>query len=121
MDIEDIGKNDHHVQIDRQRPNPKPVGIRKRQKGLQKKNANKNSNNNGKGDADNSIETQYHHSYIPEVAKNSAIYVKTWGCTHNSSDSEYMAGLLKQAGYNVIIDDKKKHEADCWLLNSCTD
>lgn len=22
------------------------------------------------------------------------VYVKTWGCAHNSSDSEYMAGQL---------------------------
>jgi threonylcarbamoyladenosine tRNA methylthiotransferase CDKAL1 len=29
------------------------------------------------------------------------IYIKTWGCTHNSSDSEYMAGLLAAYGYNL--------------------
>ncbi|EFN84849.1 CDKAL1-like protein [Harpegnathos saltator] len=45
------------------------------------------------------------------------VYVKTWGCTHNSSDAEYMAGQLAAQGYN-LIDDKLK--ADLWLLNSCT-
>ena len=25
-----------------------------------------------------------------------SVYLKTWGCTHNSSDSEYMAGQLAQ-------------------------
>ncbi|XP_011303966.1 threonylcarbamoyladenosine tRNA methylthiotransferase [Fopius arisanus] len=45
------------------------------------------------------------------------IYVKTWGCTHNSSDSEYMAGQLAFYGYNLTQD---KLEADLWLLNSCT-
>lgn len=45
------------------------------------------------------------------------IYVKTWGCAHNSSDSEYMAGQLAAYGYN-LTDDKGK--ADLWLLNSCT-
>lgn len=45
------------------------------------------------------------------------IYVKTWGCTHNSSDAEYMAGQLATQGYN-LTDDKLK--ADLWLLNSCT-
>lgn len=29
------------------------------------------------------------------------IYVKTWGCTHNSSDSEYMAGQLAAYGYQL--------------------
>uniref|UniRef100_A0A1B6CSR2 tRNA-t(6)A37 methylthiotransferase n=1 Tax=Clastoptera arizonana TaxID=38151 RepID=A0A1B6CSR2_9HEMI len=45
------------------------------------------------------------------------IYVKTWGCTHNSSDSEYMAGQLAAYGYQLT---NKKNEADLWLLNSCT-
>lgn len=45
------------------------------------------------------------------------IYIKTWGCAHNSSDSEYMAGQLSAYGYK-LTDDKAK--ADLWLLNSCT-
>ncbi|XP_050462368.1 threonylcarbamoyladenosine tRNA methylthiotransferase [Cataglyphis hispanica] len=45
------------------------------------------------------------------------VYVKTWGCTHNNSDTEYMAGQLTMYGYN-LSDDKMK--ADLWLLNSCT-
>jgi len=45
------------------------------------------------------------------------IYVKTWGCAHNSSDSEYMAGQLAAEGYTITED---KDEADLWLLNSCT-
>ncbi|OAD58907.1 Threonylcarbamoyladenosine tRNA methylthiotransferase [Eufriesea mexicana] len=45
------------------------------------------------------------------------IYVKTWGCTHNNSDSEYMAGQLATYGYKLT---ENKYEADLWLLNSCT-
>ncbi|XP_063363141.1 threonylcarbamoyladenosine tRNA methylthiotransferase [Cydia amplana] len=45
------------------------------------------------------------------------IYVKTWGCAHNNSDSEYMAGLLAAAGYPLTED---KWQAQLWLLNSCT-
>ncbi|XP_045495847.1 threonylcarbamoyladenosine tRNA methylthiotransferase [Colias croceus] len=45
------------------------------------------------------------------------IYVKTWGCAHNSSDSEYMAGLLAAHGYKLTED---KWQAQLWLLNSCT-
>ena len=45
------------------------------------------------------------------------VYVKTWGCSHNSSDSEYMAGLLAANGYILVNDEG---EADVWLLNSCT-
>jgi hypothetical protein len=30
-------------------------------------------------------------SFVPGTGR---VYVKTWGCAHNSSDSEYMAGQL---------------------------
>lgn len=53
-------------------------------------------------------------SFIPGTQK---IYVKTWGCSHNNSDSEYMAGQLAAYGYKIIDD---KNNADLWLLNSCT-
>jgi len=46
-----------------------------------------------------------------------SVYVKTWGCAHNSSDSEYMAGQLAAQGYNIT---QEKDAADLWLLNSCT-
>jgi len=48
---------------------------------------------------------------------NASVFVKTWGCAHNSSDSEYMAGQLAAQGYNITQD---KDSADLWLLNSCT-
>lgn len=53
-------------------------------------------------------------SYVPGTQ---AVYVKTWGCSHNNSDSEYMAGQLAAYGYKITDD---KEEADLWLLNSCT-
>lgn len=38
-------------------------------------------------------------SNVPGLAK---IWVKTWGCTHNTSDSEYMAGQLAAYGYEIV-------------------
>ena len=38
-------------------------------------------------------------SNAPGVA---SIFVRTWGCTHNSSDSEYMAGQLAAYGYKIV-------------------
>merc|ERR550534_2538656 len=64
--------------------------------------------------ADNNDNTSVDKSIIPGTQ---SVYVKTWGCTHNNSDGEYMAGQLAAFGYN-IVDDKTK--ADLWLLNSCT-
>ncbi|EDW61309.1 threonylcarbamoyladenosine tRNA methylthiotransferase [Drosophila virilis] len=54
-----------------------------------------------------------YESVVPGTQK---VYVKTWGCAHNNSDSEYMAGQLAAYGYNL----SGKDEADLWLLNSCT-
>ncbi|XP_021895968.1 threonylcarbamoyladenosine tRNA methylthiotransferase isoform X1 [Carica papaya] len=45
------------------------------------------------------------------------IYIKTFGCSHNQSDSEYMAGQLSAFGY-LLADDPE--EADLWLINTCT-
>ncbi|KAJ3130183.1 Threonylcarbamoyladenosine tRNA methylthiotransferase [Nowakowskiella sp. JEL0407] len=49
----------------------------------------------------------------------SSVYVKTWGCGHNNSDGEYMAGLLATQGYDIILEDSRRESADVWLLNSC--
>lgn len=38
-------------------------------------------------------------SFLPGTQK---IYLKTWGCAHNSSDSEYMAGQLAAKGYTIV-------------------
>jgi hypothetical protein len=48
------------------------------------------------------------------------IFIKTWGCSHNNSDSEYMAGLLAAQGYSVCFTDNDRSSAHVWLLNSCT-
>ncbi|EDV24289.1 uncharacterized protein TRIADDRAFT_26388 [Trichoplax adhaerens] len=44
------------------------------------------------------------------------IYIRTWGCSHNKSDGEYMAGQLSSYGYKIT---EIPEEADLWLLNSC--
>ncbi|GFR85915.1 threonylcarbamoyladenosine tRNA methylthiotransferase-like [Elysia marginata] len=53
-------------------------------------------------------------SYVPGTQN---IYVRTWGCSHNNSDSEYMAGQLAAYGFKIT---EEKDKADLWLLNSCT-
>lgn len=67
-----------------------------------------------------------------------SVWVRTWGCGHNSSDAEYMMGQLSAYGmkdtqvvcfYHVfktcgqftgytLVEDPAA--ADLWLLNSCT-
>ncbi|XP_018024113.1 threonylcarbamoyladenosine tRNA methylthiotransferase isoform X2 [Hyalella azteca] len=68
---------------------------------------------NGSSAIDHLLDTR-NESDIPGHAR---VFVRTWGCAHNSSDSEYMAGQLAAYGYDIVDD---KLEADLWLLNSCT-
>ena len=47
------------------------------------------------------------------------VHVRTWGCTHNSSDSEYMAGQLAAYGYIITgelpTDREVRHVQQCLL------
>jgi len=45
------------------------------------------------------------------------IHIHTQGCTANQADSETMAGILEQKGYNIVEDEK---QADLIILNTCT-
>lgn len=67
-----------------------------------------------------------------------SVWVRTWGCGHNSSDAEYMMGQLSAYGMKdiqiLVFLSSNTHEppctgytlvenpaaADLWLLNSCT-
>ncbi|KAJ7396761.1 threonylcarbamoyladenosine tRNA methylthiotransferase [Pitangus sulphuratus] len=66
-------------------------------------------------------------SIIPGVQK---IWIRTWGCSHNNSDGEYMAGQLAAYGYkitdNCLTSDmdscsQKIRVAACQKFASCID
>ena len=46
-----------------------------------------------------------------------SIFVKTFGCSHNISDSEFMVGQLAEYGYKMV---ENPEDADLVLINSCT-
>ena len=48
---------------------------------------------------DEQEDTTEEQCFLPGQAK---IYVKTWGCSHNVSDGEYMSGQLAAQGYTVL-------------------
>ncbi|XP_070500010.1 threonylcarbamoyladenosine tRNA methylthiotransferase [Chironomus tepperi] len=101
-DIEDIVKPGDLKPSDRY-SNKKNVVLRVRKK-----------NNKVNGNENEIVENGDHQSVISGTQ---TIYVKTWGCSHNNSDSEYMAGQLAKYGYSLT---NQKDKADLWLLNSCT-
>ncbi|XP_049344844.1 uncharacterized protein LOC125809229 isoform X1 [Solanum verrucosum] len=56
-------------------------------------------------------------SPAPKIPGTQTIYIKTFGCSHNQSDSEYMAGQLSAFGYALS---DNPDEADLWMINTCT-
>jgi threonylcarbamoyladenosine tRNA methylthiotransferase CDKAL1 len=56
-------------------------------------------------------------SFLPETKR---VYVRTFGCAHNASDSEYMAGVLAAEGFDVSVNHGDAASADAWVINSCT-
>jgi threonylcarbamoyladenosine tRNA methylthiotransferase CDKAL1 len=48
---------------------------------------------------------------------NKKIFVKTFGCSHNASDSEYMIGILAENGYEIV---DNLEDSDLTIINSCT-
>jgi len=55
-------------------------------------------------------------AFLPGSQK---VWVKTFGCSHNTSDAEFMAGQLQEYGFN-LVNDINAGAADLWLINSCT-
>ena len=51
------------------------------------------------------------------MIKMTKIFIKTFGCQANISDSEQIAGLLKKENYNIVEDES---EADTIIVNSCS-
>ncbi|XP_061449211.1 threonylcarbamoyladenosine tRNA methylthiotransferase isoform X2 [Rhineura floridana] len=88
---------------------PKPHDLQFRRKNIIPQVRKRHSQKNVEADDDPPSD-----SIIPGVQK---IWIRTWGCSHNSSDGEYMAGQLAAYGYKIT---ENAAEADLWLLNSCT-
>ncbi|PIA28038.1 hypothetical protein AQUCO_07300012v1, partial [Aquilegia coerulea] len=82
------------------------------QKKKKKKKTNKNINEEEEEEPLTTIT-----SLSPQIPGTQTIYIKTFGCSHNQSDSEYMAGQLSTFGYALS---DKPEEADLWLINTCT-
>lgn len=62
------------------------------------------------------LSVQEGSSRVPGTEK---IWVKTYGCSHNTSDAEFMMGQLHEYGY-ALVSDGESEDADLWLINSCT-
>lgn len=69
-----------------------------------------------KGDESEALKEQ-NKGLMPGTGR---VWLKTFGCSHNASDSEFMAGQLQEYGYTVSIDETSADNCDVWVVNSCT-
>ena len=83
-DIEDCVGPEHAIQPQRKRSTLLPRALRPRRRQAHA--------------AEASLEAVETESFVPGTQR---VYIKTWGCSHNTSDGEYMAGLLAAAGYSI--------------------
>ncbi|SOV74760.1 radical SAM protein, putative [Plasmodium sp. gorilla clade G3] len=67
--------------------------------------------------ATNSNSDTFDNNNVIILPENYKIYFKSFGCAHNSSDSEFMMGLLANYGFKFV---KKIEECDICIVNSCT-
>ena len=44
------------------------------------------------------------------------VYLESLGCPKNTADSEYMLGLLRQAGFRIV---SNPEDANCLIVNTC--
>lgn len=109
VDIEDV-KFDHSSSEDERRKEVNTIKKNFTKKQRQNRAFDKDGINSKPKDCDGGDCS----SQIPGTQK---IYVKTFGCSHNVSDSEYMMGQLVEYGYKLIDDPL---DADLILINSCT-
>lgn len=70
--------------------------------------------NNNDAKSNHQIDREEHKELVPGTQ---SVWLKTYGCSHNYSDSEYMEGILTNYGFHMT---KEQDEADIWVLNSCT-
>src|SRR3990172_153342 len=54
---------------------------------------------------------------MAETVKNKKLFIRTFGCQMNEHDSERIAGMLKEEGYELC---KQPEEADLVILNTCS-
>lgn len=64
-----------------------------------------------------SDEVDFDLEYTKDVPGTQSIFVRTFGCSHNISDSEFMMGLLSDYGYKLV---NSVDNSDLVLINSCT-
>ena len=58
----------------------------------------------------------WNEAYTAECGKHRKCFVLTFGCQQNEADSEKIAGMAEEMGYEIITE---PDEADLIMVNTC--
>lgn len=122
-DIEDLWKNE----VEEKRTEKNVVKIKKKKCcGKKATCCNKKKNNgdefkirenNEEIKEEEILEKRKEEKLVENIPGTQNVYFKTYGCSHNTSDSEYMMGLLVDYGYKLVED---FNDSAVCIINSCT-
>ncbi|CDU18913.1 uncharacterized protein PY17X_1122500 [Plasmodium yoelii] len=113
-DVEDINNTNERMDYN-------VVQIKKKKKNINIMNKKKQNIINSEDDEiKNNDDTIIYNNFNENniiIPENYNIYFKSFGCAHNSSDSEFMMGLLSNYGFKFV---KNIEDCDICIVNSCT-
>jgi threonylcarbamoyladenosine tRNA methylthiotransferase CDKAL1 len=112
MELDDIENSANELTVNNDRVSHAEVQLNNKKNKYEMNRSSPGCGAGGRNDCESDKENS--DNFLPGRQK---VWVKTYGCSHNISDSEYMEGLLLSQGYQLV---PESNQADLWLINSCT-
>ena len=68
-------------------------------------------------DAENENDISYNHSVLPHINISKKLYIESYGCQMNFSDSEIVTSIMQKQGFGIT---ETAEEADVIFINTCS-
>ncbi len=68
-------------------------------------------------DTENENDTSHNHSVLPRINNSKKLYIESYGCQMNFSDSEIVTSIMQKQGFGIT---DTAEEADVIFINTCS-
>jgi tRNA-2-methylthio-N6-dimethylallyladenosine synthase len=68
-------------------------------------------------DAENENDISHNHSVLPHINNSKKLYIESYGCQMNFSDSEIVTSIMQKQGFGIT---ETAEEADVIFINTCS-
>jgi len=68
-------------------------------------------------DAENENDISHNHSALPHINNSKKLYIESYGCQMNFSDSEIVTSIMQKQGFGIT---ETAEEADVIFINTCS-